>query len=149
MNQVWIRLNTAKDSDRGFSWALWQPKYVAAPWPDDALKPDFTYYVCETLKPGGRVITAKATVKDALPPTEVASPEDAYRMVAAQLFDGTFSIARDAWHANPYNIAKASSPWPQLVTAWYSVTNPVGPHLLKGLERFPRTGWLTTDQITI
>lgn len=149
MNDVWIRLNTNKGFDRGFGWALWQPKYVPTPWPNEALKPDFTYYICETLKPGSRAITAKAVIRDALPPTEVACPQDAYRAVAAQLFDGNFSIGRDDWHFNPYNLAKAGSPWPQFVTAWYSTVEPVGPYALKGLERFPRTGWLITDQIAI
>lgn len=152
MDQVWIRLNNGwspTGDGYGFGWALWQPKYNATQWPHDDLKPGFAYYVCEQLKLGGRAITAKATVEDALPPTEAASPEDAYRMVAEHLFDGKFSIRREEWHAHHYNMAKAGSPWPQLVTAWRSITEPVGPYALEGLGRFPRSGWQLSDEIAM
>ncbi|TWP47362.1 hypothetical protein FKR81_32105 [Lentzea tibetensis] len=153
MDQVWIRLNNGwaptADGGYGFGWALWQPKYNATHWPHDDLETGFAYYVCERNKPGGRVVTARATVEDAVPPTEVASPEEAYRLVAEHLFDGKFSIRREEWHAHHYNLAKANSPWPQLVTAWRSTIEPVGPYALKCLDRFPRTGWLRTEEIAM
>lgn len=121
---------------------------MASPWPTDELKPGFVYYVCEETKTG-RAITAKATVEDVLAPTEVSSAEDAYLLVQEDLFTDDFTIDEEAWHANPYNRAKAAAPWPQVVTAWRTVTNPVGPHVLKELSQFPRTGWMHTDKIAL
>lgn len=153
MDQVWIRLHNGwspvSANGVGFGWALWQPQYVAAPWPHDELKPDFGYYVCEEIEAGGRGITAKATVEDVLPLTEAVSAEEAYRLVSEHLFNDDFTIDEEAWHANGYNKIKASAPWPQLVTAWRSRNERVGPYVLEELGRFPRTGWLRTLKIAM
>lgn len=82
----------------------------------------------------------------ALPRAEVASAEDAYRIVADHLFDDEFSIDQITWWANDYNHIKAKAPWPQFVTAWRSLIEPVGPYVPDDLGRFQSTGWRRTDE---
>lgn len=88
-------------------------------------------------------------VKSVVPLTEVSSPDHAYQLVAQHLFTDDFTISEEEWHANIYNQVKASAQWPQLLTAWYGRTEPVGPHTIPGLHRFPRTGWLFTNKIAL
>ncbi|GLZ34047.1 hypothetical protein Lesp02_62340 [Lentzea sp. NBRC 105346] len=149
---MWINLYSgwapSEEDNSHLGWALWQPKYLARPWPTDELIPGFTYYVCENTKTG-RAITGKATVVDALPPTEVASPYDVYELLAEELFDDQFTIEDDAWHANVYNRMKSQAPWPQKVTAWRTTVNQVGPHVIRDLGRFQHTGWKRTDKIAL
>ncbi|TWP47361.1 hypothetical protein FKR81_32095 [Lentzea tibetensis] len=152
MNDVWIRLNSGRaqfaQCGIGFGWAIWQPRYVPAPWPHDELKPDFAYYVCEDTDPGRRAITARVTVEAALPRTEVASAADAYRIVADHLFDDEFTIDQVTWWANDYNQIKAKAPWPQFVTAWRGLVEPVGPYV-PDVGRFPSTCWRRADEIPL
>jgi hypothetical protein len=150
MNEVWIRRRVGWSPQGGptaLNWALWQPRYVAQSWPTEEMRPGFQYYACEDLTGGGRGIVARATVTAVLKPTEVDSPETAYGLIADQLFDEDLMIDHESWRANAYNRTKEISPWPQRVTAWRVSVEPVGPHLLPELARFPHTGWLQTDRI--
>lgn len=153
MNEAWIRLYNGRrpisGSTPGFGWAMWQMGYSAIPWPHDELKPDFGYYICETLKDGVRAVTHRAKMTHVLPPTEVATPEDAYDLVAEHVFDDDLRIARNVWHAYHYNQLKAEVPWPQRIVAWRAEAEPIGPHLLDGLCRFPRTGWTRSGAISL
>ncbi|ACU35156.1 hypothetical protein [Actinosynnema mirum] len=148
-SETWVRLHgdwMPNDHDGALGWALWQPGYNADPWPTEELRPSFAYHVCQKLDGGRRAVVAKATVQAFLSTTEVDSPEDAYRLVADELFDEGLSFPPEAWHAHPYNQLKERVPWPQRLTAWRVSTEPVGPHVLSGLEKFPRTGWLRTAE---
>jgi hypothetical protein len=150
MNDVWIRLRVGWSPQGGataLGWAQWQPKHIAAPWPAEEMRPSFTYYACEELKGGGRAIVARATVVGVLRPTVVESAEIAHKVIADQLFDDQLTIDYEAWSTNAYNRVKASAPWPQRVTAWRVVTEPVGPHFLPELLRFPHSGWLRSARI--
>lgn len=153
MEHVWVRLYNARypipGGMPGFAWAMWQPGYTATQWPHDELKPDFAYYICETLDDGTRAITHKARATHALPPTEAASPEDAYDLVAERMFDDGMRIAPDVWHDYHYNAVKAGSHWPQRVVAWRAETELIGPHVLEELRRFPRSGWLKSASIAL
>jgi hypothetical protein len=150
MNDVWIRRRVGWSPQGGataLNWALWQPRYAAQSWPTEEMRPAFVYYACEDLKAGGRGVVARATVTAVLPPTEVDSPDAAYALVADRMFDEHLTVERDSWHANAYNRTKAMSPWPQRVTAWRVAVEPVGPHLVPELARFPHSGWLRTNRI--
>jgi len=150
MDDVWIRLRVGWSPQGGataLGWASWQPGYLAAPWPEQELRPGFAYYACEELKGGGRAIVARATVTGVLNTVEVASPEIAHQLVADQLFDDDLSIDYAAWSTNAYNRRKANAPWPQLVIAWRVTTEPAGPHFLPELLRFPYSGWQRTTRI--
>jgi len=153
MEDVWIRLYNARHlvpgGTPGFAWAMWQMGYSATPWPHEQLKPDFAYYLCERLEDGTRVLTYKATVTHVLPPTEAAKPEDAYELVAEHVFDDDLRIAPHVWNDCHYNELKAEAPWPQRIVAWRANVEPVGPHVLDCLPRFPRTGWAKTDAISL
>ncbi|WP_394613082.1 hypothetical protein JNUCC0626_24345 [Lentzea sp. JNUCC 0626] len=150
---VWVRLFNARypipGGTPGLAWALWQTNYKATPWPHDELKPDFGYYICESLDDGTRAITHKALMTHVLPPTKAETPEAAYDLAAEHVFDDTLRIAPDVWHDYHYNALKAEAPWPQRIVAWRASVTPVGPHVVEGLERFPRTGWLKTDAIAL
>ena len=139
---VWVRLFNARypipGGTPGLAWALWQTNYTATPWPHDELKPDFGYYICETLEDGARAVTHKA-----------ATPEEAYDLVSEHVFDDALRVAPDVWHDYHYNALKAEAPWPQRIVAWRATVEPVGPHVVEGLQRFPRTGWLKTDAISL
>lgn len=150
MNDVWIRLRVGWSPQGGataLGWALWQPRHVASSWPHQEMRPAFTYYACEDLKGGGRGIVARATVTQVLLPTEVGSPEEAHRLVADRLFDERLTIDHETWQGNAYNRGKATAAWPQRITAWRIATEPVGPHILPELHRFPRSGWLRSGRI--
>ncbi len=153
MEEAWIRLGTgwtpAGSTAEAFGWALWQPAHRAAPWPHRELRPGFAHYVCEPLETGGRGLVARAVVTGVLGTVEAASDEDAHRLVAGRLFDDRFSVGLDEWRANPYNRAKALMSWPQRVTAWRIGTERVGPYVLSGLSRFPRTGWQLTEEVVV
>lgn len=150
---VWVRLFNARypiaGGTPGLAWALWQTNYSATPWPHDELKPDFGYYICETLEDGTRAVTYKAVTTHVLPPTKAATPEEAFDLVAEHVFDDELRIAPDVWHDYHYNALKAEAPWPQRIVAWRATAERVGPHLVDGLQRFPRTGWLKTDAISL
>lgn len=151
-NDVWIRLHTGwtrPGGNRAVGWALWQPGYQAQPWPRDELRPAFTYYVCEDLPGGERGIVARATATGVVRAAEVASADAAYRQVAESLFDDDLAMQPEEWHADRYNREKAKRPWPQVLTAWRVVTEPVGPHALPELAAFPRTGWLRSSGIAL
>ena len=151
MNETWVRLYNARylipGGTPGFAWAMWQLGYTASPWPHDELKPDFGYYICETLRDGARAVTHRAKATHVLPPTEVATPEAAYDLVAEHMFDDGLRIAPHAWHDYYYNMLKAEVRWPQRIVAWRADVEPIGPHVLDVLRRFPRTGWLKSDAI--
>ncbi|ANZ35424.1 DNA internalization-related competence protein ComEC/Rec2 [Lentzea guizhouensis] len=153
MDQTWIRLYNARypipGGSPGFAWAMWQPGYHATPWPHDELKPDFAYYLCETLDDGTRAITHRARTTHVLPPTEAESPEAAYDLVAEHVFDDGLRIAPNVWHEYHYNVLKGEAPWPQRITAWRAEVEPVGPHVHEELRRFPRTGWTKSDSIAL
>lgn len=153
MTKTWVRLCSARSPipgrTPGLAWAMWQPGYSAAPWPHDELTPGFAYYVCETQPNGERAATYRATATHVLPPTRVATPEGAYGLMAEHVFDDSLRMGPDEWKAHPYNVLKAEFLWPQRVVAWRATLVAVGPHVLAGLGRFPRTGWLTTDTITL
>ncbi|MFS8103558.1 hypothetical protein LFM09_41190 [Lentzea alba] len=53
------------------------------------------------------------------------------------------------WHDYHYNLLKAEAPWPQRIVAWRANVEPFGPHVMDGLQRFPRTGWTKTDEIAL
>ena len=150
---VWVRLFNARypipGGTPGLAWALWQPNYSATPWPHDELKPDFGYYICETLEDGTRAVTYRATTTHVLPQTKAETPEEAYDLVAERVFDDELRVAPDVWHDYHYNALKAEAPWPQRIVAWRAAVKPVGPHVVEGLQRFPRTGWLKTDAISL
>jgi hypothetical protein len=150
---VWIRLYNARHpvpgGTPGLAWAMWQPNYSATPWPHDELKPDFGYYICETLEDGSRALTHRARITHVLPPTEATKPEEAYDLVAEHVFDDALRIAPHDWHNYHYNLLKAESPWPQRIVAWRADVEPTGPHVMEGLQRFPRTGWMQTDAISL
>ena len=150
---VWVRLFNARypisGGTPGLAWALWQTNYSATPWPHDELKPDFGYYICETLEDSTRAVTYKAATTHVLPPTKAATAEEAYDLVAEHIFDDDLRIAPDVWHDYHYNVLKAEAPWPQRIVAWRANVERVGPHVVEGLERFPRTGWLKTDAISL
>lgn len=149
---VWIRLYNARypipGGTPGLAWAMWQTNYTATPWPHDELKPDFGYYICETLEDGSRALTYRATTTHVLPPTKAAKPEEAYDLVSEQLFDDGLRIAPQDWHDYHYNVLKAEAPWPQRVVAWRAEVEPVGPHVVEALQRFPRTGWMQSEAIS-
>jgi hypothetical protein len=149
---VWVRLYNARfpvpGGTPGLAWGMWQPNYSATPWPHDELKPDFGYYICETLDDGRRALTYRATATHVLPPTEAETPEEAYDLVSEHVFDDGLRIAPPDWHAYPYNELKAESPWPQRIVAWRAELEPVGPHVMEGLKPFPRTGWKQTEAIS-
>jgi hypothetical protein len=149
---VWIRLYNARypipGGTPGLAWAMWQTNYTATPWPHDELKPDFGYYLCETLEDGTRALTHRARTTHVLPPTETTTPEEAYELVSEHVFDDALRIAPHDWSAYHYNVLKAESPWPQRVVAWRADVEPIGPHVMEGLQRFPRTGWLQTEAIS-
>ncbi|SDP53460.1 hypothetical protein [Lentzea jiangxiensis] len=84
-----------------------------------------------------------------LPPTEADKPEEAYDLMAEHVFDDDLRIAPDVWHDYHYNALKAEAPWPQRIAAWRATVEAVGPHVVDGLRRFPRTGWLKTDAIAL
>ncbi|MEU7481322.1 DNA internalization-related competence protein ComEC/Rec2 [Lentzea sp. NPDC042327] len=153
MDQVWIRLHNARypipGGTPGFAWAMWQPGYPATQWPHDELKPDFAYYLCETLEDGSRAITYRARATHVLPPTEAADADAAYDLVAEHVFDDGMRIAPDVWHEYHYNALKAEAPWPQRIVAWRAEVEPVGPHVRDELRRFPRTGWTKSAAITL
>jgi hypothetical protein len=48
-----------------------------------------------------------------------------------------------------YNQEKAKRPWPQALTAWRVVSEPVKPQVLPELAAFPRTGWLRTSGVAL
>lgn len=149
---VWVRLYNARypvpDGTPALAWAMWQPNYTATPWPHDELKPDFGYYICETLEGGTRALTYRATATHVLPPTEATNPEEAYELVSEHLFDDALRFESDDWQEYHYNALKAEAPWPQRVVAWRAEVEPIGPHVMEVLQRFPRTGWLQTDAIS-
>ncbi|CAL9602959.1 hypothetical protein SUDANB95_05429 [Actinosynnema sp. ALI-1.44] len=149
-NDSWIRLHTGW-SPREVGWALWQPGYVAHPWPRDELGPDFTFYICDDVGVGkdGRAIVARAKVTRVVPTTEVKSPEDAYQRIADALFDDDLTILPENWRANRYNGHKSAAPWPQWLTAWRADLEEVGPHVMPELSSFPRSGWLRTSRLTL
>ncbi|MEV6243934.1 hypothetical protein [Lentzea sp. NPDC051838] len=150
---TWIRLYNARypvpGGSPGLAWALWQTNYTPTPWPHDELKPDFGYYICETLEDGTRALTYRATTTHVLLPTKVAKPEEAYELVAQHVFDDGLRIAPHDWHDYHYNVLKAEAPWPQQVVAWRASVEPVGPHVVADLQRFPRTGWLQSEAISL
>lgn len=149
---VWIRLHSGwspRGDNRAVAWVLWQPGYTAQPWPRTELRPAFTYYVCEKLPDGVRAVVARATTTAVIGLAEVLSADSAYRLVADALFDDDLAIPPEEWHAERYNREKADSAWPQLLTAWRVVTEPVGPHVLPELTAFPRTGWLRSSRISL
>jgi hypothetical protein len=150
---VWVRLFNARypipGGTPGLAWALWQTNYSATPWPHDELKPDFGYYIGETLEDGTRAVTYKAVATHVVPPTKAESAEEAYDLVADRVFDDALRVAPDVWHDYHYNALKAEAPWPQRVVAWRATVEPVGPHVVEVLRRFPRTGWLETDAIAL
>lgn len=151
-NDTWIRLHSGwspQSDNRAVAWALWQPGYTAEPWPRDELRPAFTYYVCENLRDGDRGIVAKATVVGVIRMAQVPSADTTYRLVADALFDDDLAIPPEEWHAERYNQEKAERPWPQMLTAWRVVTEPVGPYVLPELTAFPRTGWLRSSGISL
>lgn len=151
-NDVWIRLHSGwapQGGNRAIAWALWQPGYVAEPWPREELRPSFTYYVCEDLPRSRRGIVARATATGVVRLAQVPSADSAYRLVADALFDDDLAIPPEEWHSERYNQEKAKRPWPQMLTAWRVVTEPVGPHVLPELAAFPRTGWLRTPRIAL
>ncbi|MFC6090649.1 hypothetical protein [Saccharothrix lopnurensis] len=151
-NDRWIRLNAGwqrPGDHRALGWALWQPGYTARPWPRDELRASFTYYVCEDRLGGERGIVARATATGVVHTAEVASADAAYRLVADTLFDDDLAIPPEEWHAERYNQEKAKRPWPQLLTAWRVVTEPVEPRVLPELAAFPRTGWLRTSGVAL
>ncbi|GAA3858111.1 hypothetical protein GCM10022243_24710 [Saccharothrix violaceirubra] len=152
-DDIWIRLNNGwefsgigrqlegQTEGHGFGWALWQPGYVARPWPYGELKPGFTYYLCDKGF-GERAVTARATVvRDPLT-VKVHSVQDAFDALLELMFDDLTWMPHEVWHANPYNRLKFDSPWPQRLTAWRVVTEPFGPLFRSELARFPRCGWL-------
>ncbi len=149
---VWIRLYNARypvpGGTPGLAWAMWQTNYTAAPWPHDELKPDFGYYICEALEDGTRALTYKATATHVLPLTKAAKPEEAYDLVSEHLFDDGLRIAPHDWHDYHYNVLKAEAPWPQRIVAWRAEVEPIGPHVMDGLQRFPRTGWMQSEAIS-
>lgn len=153
MNETWIRLYNSRypipGGTPGFSWAMWRKNYAATPWPHDELKPDFAYYICETMADGTRAISHRAKVTRVLPPTEVATPEEAYDLVAEHVFDDDLRIAPNVWHDYHYNALKAETPWPKRVVAWRAETEPIGPHTLPGLCHFPHTAWTKSDAISL
>lgn len=149
-NDTWIRLSAGwrrPGDHRVLEWALWQPGYTAQPWPCGELRASFTYYVCEDGPGGERRIAARATVTGVTGTAEVASADAAYRLVADTLFDDDLAIPPEEWHAERYNQEKAKRPWPQVLTAWRAVTEPVEPHVLPELATFPRTSWLRTTGV--
>ncbi|MBW4720864.1 hypothetical protein [Saccharothrix obliqua] len=145
---TWVRLHTGW-SPRQVGWALWQPGYVAHPWPRDELRPSFTFYICEELRTGRRGITARAIVTKTVGTIKVSTPEEAYGVIAEHLFDDDLTIMPEDWRANRYNGHKSSAPWPQQLTAWRAETEEVGPYVLPDLASFPRTGWLRTSAIAL
>jgi hypothetical protein len=153
MDDVWIRLFNARypipGGTPGLAWALWQMSYSATPWPHDELKPDFGYYICESLEDGTRALTYEATATHVLPPTKATTPEEAFALVSEYVFDDGLRIAPHVWNDYHYNVLKAEAPWPQRIVAWRANLEPVGPHVLDGLQRFPRTGWIKTDAISL
>ncbi|GGU75521.1 hypothetical protein [Lentzea flava] len=64
------------------------------------------------------------------------------------MFDDALRIAPHDWHAHYYNLLKEEAPWPQRIVAWRANVEPIGPHVMEGLQRFPRTGWMRTDAIS-
>ncbi|RKT53123.1 hypothetical protein [Saccharothrix australiensis] len=147
-DDTWVRLHTGWEP-RELGWALWQPGYVAHPWPREELRTGFAFYICQEIPAGGRGIVARATVTKLVRTTEVKSPEDAYQRIADTLFDDDLTIPPEDWRANRYNGHKTASPWPQQLTAWRSETEEVGPYVLPELSSFPRSGWLHTSRIAL
>ncbi|MBB5957754.1 hypothetical protein FHS29_004349 [Saccharothrix tamanrassetensis] len=147
-DDTWVRLHTGW-APREMGWALWQPGYVAEPWPRVELRPAFTFYICQDIAAGGRGIVARATVTKLVRTMEVKSPEEAYQQIADTLFDDDLTIPPEGWRANPYNGHKSASPWPQQLTAWRAETEEVGPYVLPELSSFPRSGWLRTPNIAL
>ncbi|WP_143467086.1 hypothetical protein [Lentzea kentuckyensis] len=84
-----------------------------------------------------------------LPPTKATTPEEAFALVSEYVFDDDLRIAPHVWNDYHYNMLKAEAPWPQRIVGWRANVEPVGPHVLEGLQRFPRTGWLKTDAISL
>ncbi|MEU5690481.1 hypothetical protein [Actinosynnema sp. NPDC020468] len=152
-NGVWVRLHVGWEPGargRALAWTLWQPGYRPESWPTEELRPSFVYYVCEDLAAGGRGLVARATVTSLLNTAEAPSAEEAYRLVADNLFDDDLAIPPDDWHSHRYNKVKADAPWPQRLTAWRIATEPFGPQLLPpGRMRFPRSGWLRTAELAL
>ena len=150
---VWVRLFNARypipGGTPGLAWALWQKNYTATPWPHDELKPDFGYYICETLEDGTRAVTYRATTTHVLPPTTAETTEDAYDLVVEHVCDDDLRIGPEDWDDYHYNALKAEAPWPQRIVAWRATVEAVGPRVVDGLQRFPRTGWLQTDAIAL
>lgn len=148
----WVRLDNTRGPSTNdgirFGWGYWQPDQAVDPWPHD-LGPGFAYSVLGRTADGGLGITAKATVEYHLPPTLVASVAEAYLAVCDNLFDCHFAIEPELWLANRGNVVKSYEPWPQFVTAWRSVTEPVRPHRIGGLDRFPRSGWLRMAEVAM
>ncbi|MEU0884163.1 hypothetical protein ABZ345_36705 [Lentzea sp. NPDC005914] len=65
------------------------------------------------------------------------------------MFDDGLRIAPHDWHDYHYNVLKAEAPWPQRIVAWRANVEPIGPHVMEGLRRFPRTGWMRTEAISL
>ena len=105
--------------------------------------------MCEELPNGDRGIVARATATGVIRLAQVPSADTAYRLIADGLFDADLAISPEEWHAERYNQEKAKRPWPQMLTAWRVVTEPVGPHVLPELTAFPRTGWLRSSRIAL
>ncbi|GAB2861621.1 hypothetical protein [Lentzea nigeriaca] len=64
------------------------------------------------------------------------------------MFDDALRIAPHDWRNYHYNLLKAESPWPQRIVAWRADVEPFGPHVMEGLQRFPRTAWMQSEAIS-
>lgn len=152
MSDEWVRLHTGWSANQAsgddVGWALWQPQYKGHPWPNEDMRRDFTYYVCDDLATGGRALVAQARVLAVLPFTEATSLAEAYRMVTDEL-GGGLQLSYPDWQANPYNQSKATSSWPQKIAAWRITTARIAPCRLPELRHFPHTGWIRIESSRI